>query len=144
MQENNDRNGSDLPEFVASSETSFGTFVMAETEDETNADSTAGSGNTRPVQFLPPDDGKCAAHMLNMEIMAHARTEAALQMASTKASIFERHYAYQSIALAAWQSSYQECLAKIQSQVEEIEKLKGKNAQLLRNGYCWHFRPVSN
>ncbi|KAF4311360.1 hypothetical protein GTA08_BOTSDO13087 [Botryosphaeria dothidea] len=113
-----------LPESVTSSETSFGSFIVPEAEHE------VAGGYPEPfptdVNLLPPDEGLCAANMLNLEIVAHAHTEIALQAANTRASHLERHYTHQSMALAAWQNAYQDCLARTQSQTEEIARLKQK------------------
>lgn len=104
------------------------------------------------TNFLPPDQGEYTAQMLNIEIMAHAHTEMAYQVASIKASGLERHCAHQTIALAAWQSSYQQCQAVIQNQAERIKRLKEytrelkqENERLSEEVYSWHdtFRPAS-
>ncbi|KAF4313004.1 hypothetical protein GTA08_BOTSDO01537 [Botryosphaeria dothidea] len=152
--EPSDRNTvSDLPESIPSSEISFGPFVMPEVEYDRNSGCAAESEESCPqMHFLPPDEGKCAAQMLNIEIMAHAHTDMALQMATIKASNLERHYTHQSIALAAWQHYYQVSVAKMQAQEEEIERLKEqiealkqKNEALFKIQQCSRgsFRPAS-
>lgn len=141
----------DLPESLASSETSFGPFVVPEdTSDQWGNCGAAHSDN--PTTFLPQDHGECAAQMLNNEILAHAHTEMALHMTSMKASSLERYYTYQTMALAAWQHSHQECMANVQSQAQEIEclkreikELKEENQQLLEEISTWRdvLRPAS-
>ncbi|GME34784.1 hypothetical protein GTA08_BOTSDO13087 [Neofusicoccum parvum] len=141
----------DLPESVASSDTSFGSFVVPETQSD-GTDGCAAAYPEQTTNFLPPDQGRCAAHMLNLEIIAHTHTEMALQAASIKASSLERHYAHQTVALAAWQASYQECLTSNQNQAQEIDRLKAEietlkreKQELLEETLSWRdtFRPAS-
>ncbi|KAL1614323.1 hypothetical protein SLS56_012135 [Neofusicoccum ribis] len=141
----------DLRESVTSSNTSFGSFVAPEPEHE-GGNGCAAAYIIDSANLLPPDEGHCAANMLNLEIVAHAHTETALQMASTKDSRLERHYAHQSVALVAWQNAYQDCWVKTQDQAkeiarlkEDIEELKAENRRLLEGISFWRdiARPAS-
>ncbi|KAF4534692.1 Autophagy-like protein 11 [Lasiodiplodia theobromae] len=131
-----DHGHTDLPESIASTETSFGPFVIPEGQQGSEKGSSTGTsfslGYNTP--FLPPGAIESALYMLNLEIQAHAHTEETLRQVMMKASSLERHYVHQSIALSAWQASYQECCANAQRQAEEIEELKGK-IERLKNEY---------
>lgn len=118
----------DLPESTASSETSFGPFVVPEVQQASESGSSSGTSFSLGISIpcLPPNDSQSALYMLNLEIQAHAHTEESLRQVMMKASSLERHYVHQSIVLSAWQASYQECSAKVQLQAQEIECLKGK------------------
>lgn len=140
-----------LPESITSSETSFGSFIVPEPENEVEGGYAPPPPAVNAQLFLP-DEGICAANMLNLEIAAHAHTEMALRMETIRASRLERHYTHQSVALAAWQNAYQDCLAKTQSQAEEIARLKQEveeykaaNRQLLERTGSWRdtARPAS-
>ncbi|KAL1629907.1 hypothetical protein SLS56_005177 [Neofusicoccum ribis] len=149
-----DQGPADLSESVASSETSFGPFVVPEVQQGSDQGSSSGTSFSLEYNppFLPPEAGQSALYMLNLEIQAHTHTEENLRQVTMKASSLERHYVHQSIALAAWQASYKECCANVQRQAEEIEQLKTEierlreeNQRLKEETCSWRetFRPAS-